>query len=55
MKKINLITCLALTATMALFYACGSDETVAPQAETPAYTLLSDDGTGVIFTNTSVD
>lgn len=55
MKKINLILCLALTSAMMLFYACGSDDVTTPEAETPSYTLLSDDGIGVIFTNTSVD
>jgi len=39
---------------MTLIYACGDSDTTTPQAET-SYTLLSDDGTGVLFTNTSVD
>ena len=53
MKKINLITCLALTATIALFSACGSGDVTTALPETPLYTLLSDDGSGVIFTNTA--
>jgi len=55
MRKINLLFCLALTATMFMLYACGTDETTTAQPETPTSALLSDDGTGVIFTNTSVD
>lgn len=55
MKKINLFTCLILTATLVLFNACGSSEEIVAEPETPTYTLLSDDGTGVLFTNTSVD
>jgi hypothetical protein len=54
MKKINLIFCLVLTATMMLFYACGSGDTTA-LPETVSYILLSDDGNGVIFTNRAVD
>ena len=50
MKKRNLIISLVLVATTSLFYACGSSEQTT--SDTGAtYDLLTDDGTGVIFTN----
>jgi len=55
MKKIKFALCLVLTAAMMLFYACGSSEETVAQAEEVTYSLLSDDGNGVIFTNYAVD
>ena len=55
MNKRNLVLCLAFATIATLFSACNNSDTTSVLTETPTYNLLSDDGTGVIFTNYSVD